>query len=539
MPVAKRQNLFRLKLELCSVRYDFNDPATEADREIKRQTLLELIKFTNTPSGQKVFCDSSVPQVLTMLEANIFRDMPKEGRDGGGGEGEDDEAPAAQSEWPHLQAVYEFMLRFIVSSEIKPKIARKHLHRNFCKNIIALFDSEDPRERDYLKTILHRIYGKFMTYRSLIRRHIQYVFYEFLFETGRHNGIGELLEILGSIINGFQLPLKKEHLHFLSHTLIPLHKTKTIQFYHLQLSYCMTQYIEKDRNTAVPIVLGILQYWPWSTTSKQLLLFNELEDIMELISPAVLEQLVRVLAGVRAGVCVRACWSACCAACAGCLCRALVLGRCVHVCMCVFVCLYSSAHHVCACAFGVERVAAAAAAAVRARRARLLCVCCVCVVCLGRNGSTLGRALEAAASAHAWWLWRPLLPLTSVLVVVLRRGCHCSVRGHRPPQAVPLFKHIGKCIGSDHFQVQERCLFLWNNEHLVSNGCLSRQFCSSSLRHIYHNLNIVAQVCLGLGHSCGWVGACVGGWDGTAVRACACACVLVCVCARVCAEVCK
>jgi hypothetical protein len=25
--------------------------------------------------------------------------------------------------------------------------------------LLELFDSEDPRERDYLKTILHRIYG--------------------------------------------------------------------------------------------------------------------------------------------------------------------------------------------------------------------------------------------------------------------------------------------------------------------------------------------------------------------------------------------
>ena len=91
---------------------------------------------------------------------------------------------------------------------------QKYLQGKFVLSIIQLFQSEDMRERDYLKTILHRIYGKFMTYRSLIRRHIQYVFYEFLFETGKHNGIGELLEILGSIINGFQLPLKKEHLHF-------------------------------------------------------------------------------------------------------------------------------------------------------------------------------------------------------------------------------------------------------------------------------------------------------------------------------------
>ena len=40
-----------------------------------------------------------------------------------------------------------------------------------------LFDSEDPRERDYLKTILHRVYGKFMSHRPFIRRSINNVFY--------------------------------------------------------------------------------------------------------------------------------------------------------------------------------------------------------------------------------------------------------------------------------------------------------------------------------------------------------------------------
>ena len=53
------------------------------------------------------------------------------------------------------------------------------------------FGSEDPRERDYLKTILHRIYGKFMNHRSHIRKTIGNVFYRFVYETERHNGIGE------------------------------------------------------------------------------------------------------------------------------------------------------------------------------------------------------------------------------------------------------------------------------------------------------------------------------------------------------------
>merc|ERR1719440_1900604 len=32
----------------------------------------------------------------------------------------------------------------------------------------------------------------------------------------------------------------------------------------------------------------------------------------------------------------------------------------------------------------------------------------------------------------------------------------------------PLFEQIAKCIGSQHFQVAERALFLWNNEYIVS-----------------------------------------------------------------------
>lgn len=112
--------------------------------------------------------------------------------------------------------------------------------------LLELFDSEDPRERDFLKTTLHRIYGKFLNLRSYIRRSINNVFFQFIYETERFNGIAELLEILGSIINGFALPLKEEHKLFLTRVLIPLHKVKSLSMYHPQLAYCIVQFLEKD-----------------------------------------------------------------------------------------------------------------------------------------------------------------------------------------------------------------------------------------------------------------------------------------------------
>lgn len=48
-----------------------------------------------------------------------------------------------------------------------------------------------------------------------------------------------------------------------------------------------------------------------------------------------------------------------------------------------------------------------------------------------------------------------------------------------------LFSNLARCLNSNHFQVVERALFLWNNEHLVNNGCLSRQNANMVLPTIY------------------------------------------------------
>ena len=153
--------------------------------------------------------------------------------------------------------------------------------------LISLFAESNliHRERDYVKTVLHRMYGKFMSHRSFIRKAISQVFFRYIYETGRFNGIGELLEILGSIINGFAIPLKKEHLQFLEKTLIPLHKTRGVAMYHPQLSYCISQYVEKDADIIVPIMRGLVRYWPWSSAFKQVLFLNEVEEILELCRP--------------------------------------------------------------------------------------------------------------------------------------------------------------------------------------------------------------------------------------------------------------
>lgn len=112
------------------------------------------------------------------------------------------------------------------------------------------------------------------------------VFYRFIYETEHHNGIAELLEILGSIINGFALPLKDEHKTFLSRVLMPLHKVKSLSVYHPQLAYCVVQFLEKDPSLTQDVIRHLLKYWPKTHSPKEVMFLNEMEEILDVIEPA-------------------------------------------------------------------------------------------------------------------------------------------------------------------------------------------------------------------------------------------------------------
>ncbi|MED6217338.1 hypothetical protein PIB30_016742 [Stylosanthes scabra] len=280
---TQKQSLFISKLNLCCKVYDMTDPDKNcAEQDQKRQTLLELVDFVS--SGSVKFTEPSIAALCKMCAANLFRVFPPKFRASTtGGETEDDE-PMFDPAWSHLQIVYDLLLQFINYNSLDVKVAKAHVDHAFILRLLDLFDSEDPRERDCLKTILHRIYGKFMLHRSFIRKSVSNIFYRFVFETERHNGIAELLEIFGSVISGFALPLKEEHKLFLWRALLPLHKPKSIGIYHQQLTYCIVQFIDKDQRLASSVIKGLLKYWPVTNSQKELMFISELEEVLEMTS---------------------------------------------------------------------------------------------------------------------------------------------------------------------------------------------------------------------------------------------------------------
>uniref|UniRef100_A0A8C9TUH7 Serine/threonine protein phosphatase 2A regulatory subunit n=1 Tax=Scleropages formosus TaxID=113540 RepID=A0A8C9TUH7_SCLFO len=246
-PSSEQLDLFSQKLQQCCVLFDFMDSVIDLkSKEIKRATLSELVEYVSTNRG--VLVESTYPDITNML-------------------------------------VYEFFLRFLENPDFQPSIAKRYIDQKFVLQLLELFDSEDPREREFLKTVLHRIYGKFLGLRAFIRKQINNIFLRFIYETEHFNGVAELLEILGSIINGFALPLKAEHKQFLMKVLIPMHTAKGLAVFHAQLAYCVVQFLEKDPTLTEPVIRGLLKFWPKTCSQKEVMFLGETEEILDVIEP--------------------------------------------------------------------------------------------------------------------------------------------------------------------------------------------------------------------------------------------------------------
>lgn len=102
MPPSEKQLLFVQKLHLCSYTFDFTDPTKHVrEKEIKRQTLLELVDYAN--SGQGKFTEAVSEDIIFMLSQNLFRTLPPSRSHDVDNFDPEEEEPTLEPAWPHLQ----------------------------------------------------------------------------------------------------------------------------------------------------------------------------------------------------------------------------------------------------------------------------------------------------------------------------------------------------------------------------------------------------------------------------------------------------
>lgn len=278
-PADEKKTIFLHKLALCSVIFDFMPPLSEQVNkaiEKKRMILNDLVEYIST---QDWFSEEALVHLLHMIKLNLFRGLPcNPNSEKSEGMAEAEEDSFQDMAWPHLHLVYEVLLRFLLSPNADKKKMQTHLNGLFLDTLIEMFESEDMRERDYLKTILHRVYGRFMPLRAPIRKSICNVCYRYIYDRKSSNGIAEFLDIFSSIIHGFALPIKVEHQEFLKNVLIPLHKTPNLELFHQHLAECVIQFIYKDYRMGPIVIGGLLKFWPVMCPPKEVVFLDELQD---------------------------------------------------------------------------------------------------------------------------------------------------------------------------------------------------------------------------------------------------------------------
>uniref|UniRef100_A0A674PHE0 Protein phosphatase 2, regulatory subunit B', beta n=1 Tax=Takifugu rubripes TaxID=31033 RepID=A0A674PHE0_TAKRU len=141
--------------------FDFLDCVADLKgKEIKRAALNELVESVATSRG--VLIEPLYPEAIKMISVNIFRTLPP--RENPEFDPEEDE-PTLEASWPHLQLVYEFFLRFLESLDFQPSMAKRYVDQKF---LLELSTARTPGNGKYLKTILHRVYGKLLGLRALL-----------------------------------------------------------------------------------------------------------------------------------------------------------------------------------------------------------------------------------------------------------------------------------------------------------------------------------------------------------------------------------
>ncbi|KAJ7893946.1 GF18705-like protein [Mycena olivaceomarginata] len=197
----------------------------------------------------RLYCANILP--IQHFATNVFRPLPPLVHPipvGPTFDPEGDDTVVEELAWPHLQLVYEFFLRFVESSCFNTNAAEPYIDQSFVRNLLDLFDSEDSRERDCIKTTLHRIYRTFFNLRAFIRSEIHNVFSQFVYETERHNGIASL-KCWGS----------------------------------WGLS---SRVLRKDPSMLADVMMWLLKHWPKVNSTKEVMFLNEIEGSIGRRRPA-------------------------------------------------------------------------------------------------------------------------------------------------------------------------------------------------------------------------------------------------------------
>ncbi|ETV65370.1 hypothetical protein, variant [Aphanomyces astaci] len=244
--------------------------------QMKYERMQVVLEAINQPAF--AFDDADVPTYMHIVTAHVIRTLPSPPSS----YDPDEDRPTYNPHWDFLESVYTLLVH-IVDAPIPPRLIKAHITPSFVSDLLGVIQSQDPRERVMVATVLHNIYAKFKSLRLHIHQQFVHVLMQYIEYGGMGYpyGIPDLLEVLSSIIRGFTTPLQPDHVTLLMKTLLPLAKHALVH-YHQPLLLCITDFVAKAPTLSSAVVEYLLTHWPHQSTAKQILYLNALEEVLEI-----------------------------------------------------------------------------------------------------------------------------------------------------------------------------------------------------------------------------------------------------------------
>ena len=281
LTIDMKIEIFIQRVNLCNTIFDFQNTISSNECtaiQNKKERLSEILDYIEM--NDDIWSDKQILRcIMDMIEINLFRTLPFH-QSNHLYDFENDNS-FEDPQYGHLCYIYEIALIFVKCINLNKKSRKKFIGKTFVRPLIQLFASKDYREKQYIKAILHEIYARNIGIRKVIRKELCNCCYRIIYSEGYNeieNGIDECLQLMCSIFQGLNVPIKDEYIGILRGVLIPLHKVNMRVFNKLNESLlkCVIQLIGKDINIGLDILFGLIKFWPFQCAEKANLFLKEM-----------------------------------------------------------------------------------------------------------------------------------------------------------------------------------------------------------------------------------------------------------------------
>lgn len=194
--------------------------------------------------------------------------------------------------WPHLEPVYNIAYKLVSCELIASKFLKPFISSGFFNELLGLFNSEEPKERAYLRSITQILYFKLVPKRKMLKNNIDNYLLTAIHESLKSNGLFELLEVVHKIIENFSIPLRIENVTYFNKIILPLHKIEYFSDFHPIYLNCVKLFISKEHSLAPDLIKVLLKYWPIGNSDKEILFISEIQEFIQLCEAKALTDLI-------------------------------------------------------------------------------------------------------------------------------------------------------------------------------------------------------------------------------------------------------